>query len=126
MLTNFAMLLPYIATVLILSEFLQPLFGGETDSTKIWIYFAGSLVGAGLIFLASVNDYENTYVSAYKESEKNRINVTEHIRKLPMSVFNSKNLSELTTNLMADAAVSEHVMSHIVPQYFKIAFTTIS
>ncbi len=115
-LTNFAMLLPYIATVLILTEFLQPLFGGQTNTTLIWIYFVGALAGAGVIFIASQNDYENTYVSAYRESEKNRIDVVEHIRKLPMSVFHSKNLSELTTNLMADAAVAEHVMSQIIPQ----------
>jgi ATP-binding cassette subfamily B protein len=38
------------------------------------------------------------------------------MRRLPMSVFNSKDLSELTTNVMGDVAASEHVMSHIIPQ----------
>jgi ATP-binding cassette subfamily B protein len=33
-----------------------------------------------------------------------------------MSVFNSKDLSELTTNVMGDVAASEHIMSHVIPQ----------
>jgi ATP-binding cassette subfamily B protein len=44
------------------------------------------------------------------------VRVAEHIRKLPMSFFNNKNLSELTTNIMGDCATSEHVLSHIIPQ----------
>lgn len=50
------------------------------------------------------------------ESENARTSLAEHIRKLPMSVFNSKNLSELTTNMMGDVATTEHVLSHIYPQ----------
>ena len=115
-LTNLSLMLPFAATVLLLKELLNPLFDLEMNPVLLWVYFGFALLGAVAIFFASMNDYENTYVSAYKESEKTRINTIEHIRKLPMSVFNSKNLSDLTTNIMADAEVSEHVMSHIVPQ----------
>ena len=114
--TNLSLMLPFAATVLLLKELLNPLFDQEINPILLWVYFGFALLGAVAIFFASMNDYENTYVSAYKESEKTRINTIEHIRKLPMSVFNSKNLSDLTTNIMADAEVSEHVMSHIVPQ----------
>ena len=117
-LTNLSMMLPFAGTIMMLSELIKPLFGNNINPTMLWIYFGFSLVGAVVIFFASMNDYENTYVSAYKESEKARIRAIEHIRKLPMSVFNSKNLSELTTNIMSDAEVAEHVMSHIVPQLF--------
>ena len=40
-----------------------------------------------------------------------------------MSVFNSKNLSELTTNLMGDVATSEHVLSHVYPQIISNVIT---
>ena len=117
-LTNFSMMLPFSATMMLIAELLNPLFGGEISAVKLWLCVGFALIGAFAMFLASMNDYENTYVSAYKESEKTRIKTVEHIRKLPMSVFNSKSLSELTTNIMSDAEVSEHVMSHIVPQLF--------
>ena len=117
-LTNIALMLPFTATILLINELLKKLFNQEINPVMLWVYFGFALVGAFVIFLASKNDYEKTYVSAYKESEKSRLKIAEHIRKLPMSVFNSKNLSELTTNLMSDAEVAEHAMSHLVPQLF--------
>ena len=117
-LTNLSMMLPLSATMMLILELLNPLFDKEINPTNLWIYFAFAILGAFIIFIASKNDYDKTYVSAYKESEKTRINIVEHLRKLPMSVFNSKNLSELTTNIMSDAEVAEHAMSHIVPQLF--------
>ena len=127
-LTNLAMMLPFAGTVLLLSELLKPLFGGSINNNMLWVFFGVSIVGAIVIFIASRNDYEYTYVVAYKESEKTRIKLIEHLRKLPMSVFNSKSLSDLSTNIMADAEVAEHVMSHIVPQLFanSISVTLIS
>ena len=115
-LTNFSIMFPFGAVIMLVWEALKPLGGEVMNPTMLWVYFGVALVGAYISYLASRNDYDKTYVSAYTESENARINVTEHIRKLPMSVFSSKNLSELTTNLMNDAATAEHVLSHIVPQ----------
>ena len=115
-LTNLAMMIPFMGTILLITELLKPLFTQTINPTLLWVYFGVAILGAVLIYFASRNDYENTYVSAYKESEKARLKAMEQIRKLPMSVFNTKNLSELTTNIMSDAEVSEHTMSHIVPQ----------
>jgi ATP-binding cassette subfamily B protein len=33
-----------------------------------------------------------------------------------MYVFNSKDLTELTTNIMGDCTSLEHTLSHVVPQ----------
>ena len=76
-----------------------------------------------IVFFCNKNDYKKTYVASYMESENTRIALAEHIRKLPMSVFNSKNLSELTTNLMGDVATSEHVLSHVYPQIISNVIT---
>ncbi len=76
-----------------------------------------------ILFLFHKNDYKKTYTTSYTQSESTRITLAEHIRKLPMSLFNSKDLSELTTNLMDDVATSEHVLSHIVPQLFANAIS---
>ncbi|WP_420092926.1 ABC transporter transmembrane domain-containing protein, partial [Snodgrassella alvi] len=42
--------------------------------------------------------------------------VAEKIRKLPLSFFNRKDLSELTANIMGDCAVIENMLSHVIPQ----------
>ena len=82
----------------------------------MWFLFGCGVAAAVLVFLASKNDYKKTYVTSYLEAENSRIRVAERIRRLPMSFFNSKDLSELTTNIMADCSTTEHVLSHIIPQ----------
>jgi ATP-binding cassette subfamily B protein len=42
------------------------------------------------------NDLQEDYVASYRECEASEPGVAEHIRKLPMSFSNQKNLSELT------------------------------
>lgn len=115
-LTNFSMMIPFGVTVQLIIELLAPLSGNEISWDRLWLLFGTGLIGAILIFFCSKNDYKKTYVVSYTESENTRIAMAEHIRKLPMSLFNSKDLSELTTNLIGDVATSEHVLSHVVPQ----------
>ena len=52
-------------------------------------------------------------------SEETRTTLAEKIRKLPMSVFNSKDLSEMTTHMMGDVSTAEHALSHVIPQHSK-------
>lgn len=115
-LTNFSMMIPFGVSIQIIIELLAPLSGQEISWGKLWTLFTFGVIGVIIIFLCSRNDYKKTYVVSYKEAENTRIALGEHIRKLPMSLFNSKDLSELTTNLMGDVANSEHCLSHLVPQ----------
>ena len=117
-LTNLSLMLPFGLTIQIFAELLKPLMGQSISWNKMWLYFGLGLISALVIFIAHKNDYKKTYVNSYLESEKNRVRVAEHIRKLPMNFFNTKDLSELTTNLIGDCATSEHVLSHIIPQVF--------
>ncbi len=115
-LTNLSLMLPFGVTIQVFAELLRPLTGGEISWVRMWMYLVFGIISALLVFLAARNDYDKTYVASYMESEATRIRVAEHIRKLPMSFFNNRNLSELTTNIMGDCATSEHVLSHIIPQ----------
>jgi ATP-binding cassette subfamily B protein len=94
-LTNFAMMIPYAIMVRLVMELIKPIDGGEISWAAMWLLFAAGIAGAAVVFFCSKNDYRKTYVASYMESEKTRITLAEHIRKLPMSVFNSKDLTEL-------------------------------
>ena len=122
-LTNFSMMIPSIVMLQIITELIKPFTGVDISWPRMWMLFAVGIVGAVVVFLCNKNDYRKTYVASYMESENARTSMAEHIRKLPMSVFNSKNLSELTTNLMGDVATSEHVLSHVYPQLFANAIS---
>lgn len=115
-LTNLAMMLPFFVTIQIFAQLLNPLTGTPLEIDQLWLLFGAGVAAAVIVFIASKNDYKKTYVTSYMEAENTRISVIEKIRKLPMSFFNTKNLSELTTNIMEDCATTEHVLSHIIPQ----------
>jgi ATP-binding cassette subfamily B protein len=115
-LTNFSMIVPVIVLTGFVIEVLKP-FSGETVSyTKLWALFVAGVAGAFLVYFCQRYDYRKTYVTSYTQSEQTRVAVAEHIRRLPMSVFNNKNLSDLTTSIMGDVANTEHAISHVVPQ----------
>ena len=117
-LTNFSMMIPAIVMIQVITELIKPFTGGEISWSKMWVLAGIGLIGAVIVFLCNKFDYKKTYIVSYLESEKARTTLAEHIRKLPMSVFNSKDLSELTTNMMGDVSTTEHVLSHTYPQLF--------
>lgn len=113
--TNLSMLLPFCVTVMIFRELLNPLLGEEIAWGHIWILWGIGIVSAVLVFLAAKNDYRKTYIASYKESNATRLRIAEHLRRLPMSFFNTKDLSELTTNMMADCSSMESMLSSTIP-----------
>jgi ATP-binding cassette subfamily B protein len=115
-LTNISMMLPVGVALRMIMEIIKPLMGGEVSWNTMWLLFGAGLIAAALVFLCNRRDYTKTYVACYTESENTRTAIAEHIRKLPMSLFNSKDLTELTTNFMGDVSTSEHVQSHVLPQ----------
>ena len=99
-LTNLTMLLPFCVTVMIFSEILTPVAnGGNVQWNHIWLLWGVGIISALLVFLAAKNDYRKTYIASYQESNATRLRIADHLRKLPMSFFNTKDLSELTTSL---------------------------
>jgi ATP-binding cassette subfamily B protein len=125
--SNLSLLLPFIVIIQIIITLLDPLMsgGGVLDRNRLWLLLALGLAAAVLYFLAYRDEYRKTYTTAYSESEKIRLEVAEHIRHLPLSFFNNKDLSELTTNMMADCTSVEHVMSHVTPTLFGAVITDI-
>lgn len=96
-------------------ELLKP-FTGETISwAALWKLLGLGLVAAILVFLAAKNDYRKTYIASYKEASTTRLRIAEHLRKLPMSFFNTKDLSDITTNMMADCSSMESMLSSTIP-----------
>ncbi|MDR1113660.1 MAG: ABC transporter ATP-binding protein/permease [Candidatus Margulisbacteria bacterium] len=115
-LTNLLLLLSFAVIIQTIVVLLEPLLNGAPlNILKLWLLFGAGTVTVILYFFTYQNEYRKTYTVSYSESEKIRLEVAEHIRRLPLSFFNNKDLSELTTNMMADCTTIEHVMSHVVP-----------
>lgn len=68
------------------------------------------LLGIGTFF-----QYNACFFATYKESGVRRIALAE---KLPLSYFGKKDLSDLTSTIMADCATMETASSHWIPELF--------
>jgi len=83
---------------------------------RIWIYALGSLIIIILLAITHYIQYNATFLATYKESGIRRKTIAETLRKLPLSFFGKKNLSDLTTNIMGDCAMIETASSHWIPE----------
>lgn len=116
-LQNFSFMLP----VMLVYLFLQQLFAnypesGGPENLPVWYYIAFSVLSMVIIYVIALYQYNSTYIKVYNESAVRRISLAEKLRRLPLSYFGKKNLSDLTTTIMQDAADMEHIFSHAVPQ----------
>ncbi|RAU93689.1 ABC transporter ATP-binding protein [Paenibacillus sp. YN15] len=116
-LANISFMLPVSAMAAVIMEVLKPFSGGgPTDYASLWGWAAAAVVLTAVMFLANSYEYNKTFVAAYSVAADRRIRIAERLRKLPLSFFNRKDLTELTTNMMEDCAKIEHAYSHVVPQ----------
>ena len=53
-----------------------------------------------------------------------RITLAEKLRKIPLSFFGKKDLSDLTSTIMADCATIETASSHYIPELFGACVST--
>lgn len=109
-LMDFLLVLPIGLLYFLIGDLLQ---GGIVNRTFYWVGIALCIV---LILVGEYYKYNKQYTSVYVESGKRRIALAEKLRKLPLSYFGRKDLSDLTSTIMADCATIESGTSHWVPE----------
>ena len=121
---NLTQFFPFMILMQAMQIIIDPLVRGVAlDTGRLWMLF-GFAVAAMLIYAFCYNiEYDKTYTTAYAECTDIRVEVAEHMRRLPLSFFNRKDLSELTTNIMGDCNTIEQMISHTVPQLIANCFT---
>ena len=88
------------------------------------LYLMGSLICLALIALTTYIQYNATFLSTYVESGVRRITLAEKMRKIPLSFFGKKDLSDLTSTIMADCATMETASSHFIPELIGACVST--
>lgn len=118
-LKNIIVMVPVSLLFLFVNDILKGTLAGHTI-----LYVVGIVVCLVLIFLAELLEYNTCYFSTYKESGVRRIALAERLRKLPLSFFGKKDLSELTTSIMGDCATLETAQSHWIPELYGSLIST--
>ncbi|OCG03128.1 ABC transporter ATP-binding protein [Gilliamella sp. wkB112] len=115
--SNLTLMLPFVILIQVIVILITPLTSDlALNRGYLWAMAGLGLLAAWIFLFCYKREYKKTYESAYSEAANIRIDVAERIRKLPLSFFNRKDLSELTANIMGDCTTIENMMSHVVPQ----------
>ncbi len=118
--SNLVLMLP----VWLLFVLTDDLLKGDIPALHYWIFGVGIAVILALIAVTYFWQYNATYFATYKESAVRRVSLAEKLRKLPLSFFGQKDLSDLTNTLMGDCATLETAFSHWIPELFGAMIST--
>lgn len=120
--SNVVLMLP-IGLLYKLSSYLLE---GRVPDDKFGFFVAGIIVVFALVALTTLFQYRATFFSTYVESGVRRRALAEKLRRLPLSFFGKKDLSDLTNAIMSDCALIETASSHWIPELIgSMASTTL-
>lgn len=88
------------------------------------LFAVASIVCLVLIAVTTYIQYNATFLTTYVESGVRRISLAEKLRKIPLSFFGKKDLSDLTSAIMSDCAVMETASSHYIPELVGACIST--
>lgn len=101
---------------LVLRALLAPYVGITAKLQPLIVYVGISVVLIGIIGIFQYIEYNATFLASYEESANKRISIAERLRQIPLSFFDKKDLSDLTTTIMSDCAGLEKAFSHFIPE----------
>ena len=78
-----------------------------------------------LIAVTTYIQYNATFLNTYIESGVRRTTLAEKLRKISLSFFGKKDLSDLTSAIMADCATMETASSHWIPELIGACISTV-
>lgn len=118
--SNIALMLP----VGLLYHLVEDLMHKNMGAQYVTFYITGIAACLLFIFVATYFQYNATFFATYVESGVRRISLAEKLRKLPLSFFGKKDLSDLTSTIMEDCSTIETASSHWIPELIGAIIST--
>lgn len=78
-----------------------------------------------VMFIVARWDYVRLYDNVYNESANLRIDIANRLKKLPLSYFSKRDVSDLSATMMSDLSLYEQIFSHSVPHIYATIISTI-
>lgn len=117
--SNIILMLPVGMLYMLVKNYMNHILEG-----KGIMFAVGCILCLLLIGITTYIQYNATFLSTYVESGVRRISLAEKLRKIPLSFFGKKDLSDLTSTIMADCATLETASSHWIPELFGACIST--
>lgn len=117
--SNIMLMLPVGMLYMLVKNYME-----NTLEGKGVLFIVGCIICLLLIGITTYIQYNATFLSTYVESGVRRITLAEKLRKIPLSFFGKKDLSDLTSTIMADCATLETASSHWIPELIGACIST--
>lgn len=122
---NITKLFPPIIAFTFLFQYLGRLEGTEDSLSLSFITYIAIIIGMLLLmYFVARWDYVRLYNNVYEETASSRIEIANRMKKLPLSYFGKRDLTDLATTMMGDITLYEEIFSHAVPHIYSTIIST--
>lgn len=112
---NIALMLPIGVVMATVRQLLNSTITGESPLSHFWLYTGLSAALLVLLYVLHYFQYAALYNATFLESANRRIGIAETLRRLPLSFFGKRDLSDLTATMISDCAQLDQMFSHHIP-----------
>lgn len=123
---NFTKLFPTIIAFMFLSQYLRSIEGIKTARELTFNnYLVIIAIMVLVMFIVARWDYTRLYTNVYMESSNIRVDIANRLKKLPLSYFGKRDLTDIASTMMGDITLYEEIFSHSVPHIYATAISTL-
>ena len=118
MLSNLINIVPFCLSIEAINVIFRAFDGSGTplDTNRLWWIFGIMAAYVVVMVIGERAAYRANFRGAYEVSEKGRISLAEHLRKLSLGFLSKHDPGDLSTMLISDFAMAETGISHHLPQ----------
>lgn len=122
---NISLMIPVGVVMAVIQYLLNALESGRDPRENLWLFTGAAVLVLAVLFLVHWFQYAALYLATYRESSSRRVSLAETLRRLPLSFFGTRDLSDLTSTMIADCSALDQMYSHYIPQLFASIFSTV-
>lgn len=93
---------------------LWTLFAPEIDYGHLFVLIGGMVVTYVIQYFLGVNALVSVFQSGYSLCSEGRLNLGEHLRRLPMGFFKGRDPGDITSLMLQDMAMVENIFTHLI------------
>ncbi|ORX68880.1 ABC transporter [Anaeromyces robustus] len=112
-------MVPFIFTVIIVLTIFDSFdgSGNPLNKTKIWIISICLFLYMAIMYYFQIVSYNHNYFEAYQISSIGRMELAQHILRLPIGTIYSEDSGEMVNILMNEFTILETSITHWIPQF---------
>lgn len=123
-LCNLSLMLPISLIMAVIQFLLKVLPAGGDPAERLLLYSGIGVLIIILLYVFHYVQYSMLYLAVYKESASRRLGLGEVLRRLPLSFFGTRDLSDLTATMIEDCSFLDSMFSHFIPQLLAASIST--